>query len=546
MTRTECVDYRELPGQNALFLDFLYRFDRVKTFYGPPVHTGIDVLTERAEVLLKSPPRFSRDRMAAILAEFNTGIGASERSIENAARLRSPQCLAIVTGQQPGFLGGAALSVYKAMTAVRLAGLLEAAGYSVVPIFWLASDDSDFQEVQSTTFFQPAGSPLTVSYPDLRSDPAQMIGTVGLEQVGESLGAIEETGIKGDSFRLVLEALRDCYAPGRTFREAMGAWLSRIFSSHGLVVFDPLSEQYKEGLGEFFSVAVDQRERIVQSLQERARDLASGGFEAQVRVESSESFLFWTEGEKRFKLEREGGRVRAKGSPPSLPNGIGAGAEFLEHFVHLSPNVLLRPILQDWLFPTVAYVGGPSEVAYFAQVNAISSFWDQTSAIFPRVGITMVDRRAQRLLEKHGLGVLDILRGGFEEVYERVLRENDPAGVLGRLEEIQGRVKSGLASLKADMEQVDPTIVDMVKGAEGKILYQLDKIQNRFVSNRKRDEVTLTGQLDYLSSRLYPDGTLQERVINFGQFMSEEGVGLVDALVAGLDPFCPGHQLVYV
>jgi len=212
----------------------------------------------------------------------------------------------------------------------------------------------------------------------------------------------------------------------------------------------------------------------------------------------------------------------------------------------LTPNVLLRPIIQDSLFPTVAYVGGPSEVAYFAQVNAISPFWQQEPAIFPRVGMTLLDRRTQRLLDKHGLEAVEIMKSTQEEISKRILTRSDPGEILSRMAQTKGRMKSELSSLQTGIQEVDPTVAEMVGGAETKILYQIEKIENRFLSSQRRNHETLTQQLDYLFSRLHPGGQPQERVVNFGQFLSEEGLDLIDTLAETIDPFCVSHQLVYV
>jgi uncharacterized protein YllA (UPF0747 family) len=192
----------------------------------------------------------------------------------------------------------------------------------------------------------------------------------------------------------------------------------------------------------------------------------------------------------------------------------------------------------------VAYVGGAAEVAYYAQICAISPFWNKKMAVFPRVGITLVDRKAQRLLKKYGLKVTDVLQRTPQEISRRIVEGKDPEQILGKLESVQEELKSALKSLGSDIVKIDPTVAEMLGGAEKKILYQIEKIQKRFVANHQNQQENFGQHLDYLYSHLFPKGKLQERVLSFNQFMSEEGPDLVERLLDVIDPFCPNHQVI--
>jgi len=188
--------------------------------------------------------------------------------------------------------------------------------------------------------------------------------------------------------------------------------------------------------------------------------------------------------------------------------------------------------------------GGAAEVAYYAQICAISPFWNKKMAVFPRVGITLVDRKAQRLLKKYGLKVTDVLQRTPQEISRRIVEGKDPEQILGKLESVQEELKSALKSLGSDIVKIDPTVAEMLGGAEKKILYQIEKIQKRFVANHQNQQENFGQHLDYLYSHLFPKGKLQERVLSFNQFMSEEGPDLVERLLDVIDPFCPNHQVI--
>jgi bacillithiol biosynthesis cysteine-adding enzyme BshC len=542
--KVECIDYRQLPNLNPLLPQYLYQYDQVDTLYDCPVHLSLEDLKKRADSVLRNPPTFPRDQLVELTLEFNQRVGASEETFQNLEKLRSSKTLAVVTGQQPGFFGGPAFTVYKALTAVRLAQILNEEGYSAVPVFWLASDDSDFQEVRSTSFFDAGGELFAASYPGPQKNSSRMVGTIPLNAVEECFSHLQERGPKGEFQKEVLQILQDTYSPTKNFREALGSWLSQLFRPYGLVLFDALLPQYKQGLESLFSVAIEKRQDIVQALQERAEVLKEKGFESQVRVQDSESFIFWTEGEERYKLEYEAEQYQKKAGTPLQLSGQQLLEDLGKQAGRLAPNVLLRPIVQDHLFPTVAYVGGAAEVAYYAQICAISPFWNKEMAVFPRVGITLVDRKAQRLLKKYGLKVTDVLQRTPQEISRRIVEGKDPEQILGKLESVQEELKSALKSLGSDIVKIDPTVAEMLGGAEKKILYQIEKIQKRFVANHQNQQENFGQHLDYLYSHLFPKGKLQERVLSFNQFMSEEGPDLVERLLDVIDPFCPNHQVI--
>ena len=542
--KVECIDYRKLPSLHPIFSQYLYQYDRVDTLYDCPVHLSLEGLKRRADSVLKNPPTFPRDQLVELTLEFNQRVEASEEAFQNLEKLRSSKTLAVVTGQQPGIFGGPAFTVYKALTAVRLAQILNEEGYSAVPVFWLASDDSDFQEVHSTSFFDAGGDVFSVSYPDPQTNSSRMVGTIPLNAIEKCFSRLQEQAPKGEFQKEVLQILQGTYPPTKTFREAFGSWLSHLFRPYGLVLFDALLPQYKQGLRSLFSVAIEKRQEIVRALQGRAEALKEKGFEPQVRVQDSESLIFWTEGNERYKLEYGAERYQRKAATLLQLSGQQLLEEFDKRAERLAPNVLLRPIVQDHLFPTVAYVGGAAEVAYYAQICSVSPFWNKEMAIFPRVGITLVDRKSQRLLKKYGLKVTDVLQCTPQEISRRIVEGKDPEQILGKLESVQEELRAALQSLGDDIVKIDPTVAEMLGGAEKKILYQIEKIQKRFVANHRNQQENFGQHLDHLYSHLYPKGKLQERVISFNQFMCEEGPDLVERLMDVINPFCPSHHVI--
>ena len=339
--------------------------------------------------------------------------------------------------------------------------------------------------------------------------------------------------------------LRKCYQPQRLFQEGLGAWLSHLFRDHGLILFDSLSS-YRSDLQPVFKIAIKKRQQLVRILQERGELLKSQGFDPQVRVTDSESFLFFIELENRHKLEFRESSYRSQ-SAPLLKFSDRQLLEIVERGRgKFGPNVLLRPIVQDWIFPTVAYIGGPSEVAYYAQVSAISDWWKLEATVFPRVSVTVVQRKAQRLMRKYHLEMSDLFQNRSDDLARKILSSGESAEILQGFDDLRGRMQAGLSSLQMDVGKADSSVGEMLVQAEKKIFYQLGKVQDRFIANQRIRSTTLGSHLDHLYSHLFPNDRLQERAINFNQLLSEEGPGLVHQLVEAVDPFCPNHQVIYL
>lgn len=545
--RIERLDRRRLPGQSRLYLQYLHDFDQVAPLYGGgPAHTGPRALVRRAEAVRGRGSSFPRETLVRILLDFNARAGSGPSTRENIEKLRDSRTVAVVTGQQLGLFGGPALSVYKALTAVSLARVLEAHGCPAVPVFWLPSDDSDFLESRSTAFFGPQGSLLPLGYSGPSPPSATMVGTVSLEATDDPLKQLQDGAPASDSQEAILQTLQSAYAPGTLFTDAQGRWLAQLFRNQGLILFDSLQRGYKGELSRVFETAVLERKGLIRSLQNRARELEAGGHRVQVPVESSESLLFWLEERRRYKLEYRSGAYWSRGSrslrlrPEELLDRVRTGTgEF-------GPNVLMRPIVQDHLFPTVAYVGGPSEVAYFSQVSAISSCWGIHCCVFPRVGITVVDRKSQRLLKKHSLDLVELLSLGAGRITQRVARTGASKQVLEEFDRISEVVMESLARLQEDIVRVDPSLAKMVPKAWKKVFYQMNRVEHRFLDNYRLRDRVVGSHLDYLYARLHPGEKLQERVVNFNQFLMEEGPGFIDGLLEAIDPFCMGHQVIHV
>jgi len=540
--KSDRIDFRTLPGQNELFLAYLQETEVVAPFLTPFSYSADD-LDRRVEKVLEAQ-HLSRPVLVKVLRELNSGFNQGRSASRNIKKLESTDTLAVVTGQQVGVFGGPSYGVYKAATAVRLAAYLEERGYSAVPVFWLASDDSDFEEVRSVQLLDGTGSLASIRHPDVRESSRQMAGTVSVnsETLAEFLAKLSGSSARDE----ILQMIGGCFGAGSSFRGGFASWLANLFGRYGLVLFDPLAGGYREHLKDFVRIAVDRREELVASVRKRGDELKQAGFSIQVRVEESETFLFLIEPPSRYKLEFQNGCYQAKGRRSFRLSPSDFRKSIEQDEIALGTNVLLRPILQEFLFPNFGSVTGPAEIAYLSQVNALSPYWDQEIVAIPRAGFTIINRKAQRLLKKYDVRAEQILTLTELRLAEKILRKGRGAALLEDIDLLKTDLSNRTGFLIEKLAAEDPTVAQLLEGASRKINYQIDKVRRRFILNHETNEVYREGHLDYLRSHLVPRNGLQERYLNFNSFLVTEGQDLVDRLINSINPERSSHTILYL
>lgn len=542
--KSECLRFGQIPGQNPLFVACLEGEESALSFY-PSIPLTPESLVARAERAGRLS-RLQRAPLIRALEDFQGRIGAGSKAFNQLKRLNRDDTLAVLTGQQVALFGGPSFAVYKAATAVQLARRLEEAGIPAVPVFWLAADDSDFDEVRTTTFLGGDGARVDLQIPLNEVPDGTIVGSLPVGDLQSEFEKLDRHLAQTNFYSEVRADLHNAYRPDRTLREAFGAWLSRLFEDSGLICFDPLAPEVKRELGPFFATAVSRRAEINRSLQERGEAIQASGYSPQVFVDETESLLFLFERARRRKLEFNGKEYVTRDHPKLRIPESDLLDRVRRHPEQFGPNVLLRPVLQDHLFPTAVTVGGPSEVAYFAQVNAIAPHFELEVSIVPRNGFTLVDRKSLRYLERYELTVQELLSESPDKLTEKIIRSGPSGRILAELDQARQDLEKRLFVIEQGLQKQDPPLVQMLEGAKGKMLYQLQKVQDRYVRNHREREVHLKRHLDFMKQRLFPDGRLQERTVNFNQFLMEDGPDLLQRLQASVQPFCPAHQIVYL
>ena len=539
--KAHCLPFSQIPHTTRLFADFLSYSPQVQPFYPRPPHFTEWLKEEAARI---SYDASRRERVTAILERQNKSFGASAKTQANLERLRKGAA-AVVTGQQVGLFGGPMFALYKALTAVKLAEQATAAGVDAVPVFWLATYDHDLAEVNHVSIPGAEGALQTLTTPS-HGLPGAPVSAV---QLGDEILPLVEEAAKllGDSE--TLQILRETYRPGETLGTAFAKFYARVFAEWGVIVLDASDPELHSIAQPIYRAAIERSGELADALLARGKALEAAGYHQQVKVTSSSVLVFTIQNGARTPMHRrgEGDRVEfVMGTDPAaeklssdeLIARIGSSPE------RFSPNVLLRPIVQDYLLPTLVYTGGAAEAAYFAQAGAVyETLVGRVTPIVPRFSATIVEPKMQRLLEKHGVGVTDVF-GGPEALRQQLAARGLPQDLQAAFEATNSLLTTNLGVIREKLEKLDRTLVDAVQTSISKMQHQLEKLQTQAARAEAQKSELVGRHAEMLSQSLYPDKGLQERGIGGVYYLARYGSDLLRQLYEAIQPDCYDHQIL--
>jgi bacillithiol biosynthesis cysteine-adding enzyme BshC len=503
----------------------------VARFYAYNPHDGQSYAAAAQEL------KYPDDRRAALVAALRTG-NSETASLDLLAR---PGTVAVVTGQQVGLFSGPAYTIYKALTAVRLASRLTEQGIPAVPMFWFATEDHDVAEVNHTFVFGPDHRPIQLSV-NANGGAQRPVGGIPIESPPVDRLAEVLAGFPyGDE---VTELVRAAYPAGATFGAGFRALLQRLLAGRGVIFVNPLDEQIRRLAAPLLASAVRQDEDLHGKLLQRGQELESAGYHAQVHVEAKTSLVFLLDGDRRIALRRQNGEYAAK-----LKSGDRkySAQDLMDRAEQLSPNALLRPVVQDYVLPTVAYVGGPAELAYLAQSQVLyGDLLGRMPVMVSRGGFTLLDARSAKLMDRYQL-TLPAFFHGEDSVRDHVARTLVPPALAGQFEDVRRTVAHSVEQLQKDLALFDATLASAAGKSSAKILYQLSKLEHKTARETLRRNERAQADAAYMSDLIFPKKHLQERYYSILPFLAGKGVGdLLDTLYEHLRLECPDHQVLVV
>jgi bacillithiol biosynthesis cysteine-adding enzyme BshC len=437
----------------------------------------------------------------------------------------------VTTGQQPGLYGGPLYSIYKALTAVRLAEALEERlGKPVLPVFWVASDDHDWVEANHADVITVDNElrRFQIDTPDPGRAPA--LHRIELPaQADEVLDAfcavLPDTEFSGEFVSLI----RDGYRSGRTLPDGFHALMQGALGRFGLYFTDAADPTVKEGSRELLLGELEDSARFEDVLRATAHQLELQGYDLQVPILEGGVNLFLEGSAGRERLYREEGRFRLRGSGEYL-DVVEIRARVERDPLALSPNVLLRPVVESRVFPTLAYVGGPGEMAYFAQLRGyFEAHGIEMPIVFPRWAATVVETKIRKVLDKFGMALPGLSRP-FHEIASEIAREEVPADVRAAIGQLRGALGTGVSELQRAASAVDPTLKGPVQHLRSQAFGALDDVEKKVTAAVKREREITLSQLEKAQLHLYPLGSPAERVQSPMYFLTRYGGTFLDRL----------------
>ena len=538
------IHYSKLPGFQDLFLDYLYRFDNVSQFFQNDFR-DTEIYKVQFEKIVSSK-RDHREELTKILMKQYKNYKISDETEFNIKSLSLENTLAVITGQQAGICGGPLYTIYKTITAVKLAEKMKEnyPEYNFVPVFWMEIDDHDFNEISSVNILDTKNDLVSVKYDDGKDDDynrGSISKIILTKEVQSFINSLSENLRETDFRDEIIKLLSSTYTEGKRIADAFKELLIYLFDKYGLVIVDPSDPKFKKILKTLFIHEIENFKVNTDELLARSAGLEEV-YHAQVKVKPINLFMTDEDGgrylidpiDNQFRLKGKRKRILKK----DLLDSINKSPEIF------SPNVLFRPICQDYLFPTAFYIAGPSEVSYFAQVNCLYELFNVVQPfIYPRASATVIEKQLSNLLAKYNLSFVDILKD------EKILK----AQLLNSASEIDienlfGESKKVLELLAEKMGEelklIDENLADGVDKSLNKMIQALHSLKIKSENANEKKNSTTLRQLDKIVKNLYPNENYQERVFNWIHFVNKYGFDFITWLFGELSIEDRNHQIL--
>ncbi len=521
----ECYPISVLPGVTRLYGDYLAGAAGVRGWYGD------------AAWMTGAGSEVDAEGLADALRVQNEGFGAGAAALGNIERLRGG-ARAVVTGQQVGLFGGPLLTLLKAATAVARASEAEkATGVAHVPVFWLATEDHDLAEVDQVSL--PGKDELETLRLGLRGGGGEVGGVV----LGDEVTAMLEQASELLGYGPVCDLLGECYTPGATLGGAFARLMTKLFAAQGLVVIDAAGRDFHRLGARALRAGIERAAELEAALLERTKELEGAGYHAQVLVKAGASLLFLIEDGVRVALRRVGDGWKAGQVAYTTEDLLGILEREPER---LSPNALLRPVFQDTILPTAAYVGGPAEVAYFAQSAVLfKAILGRVTTVLPRLSATLIEPAVAAVMAKDEVSLKDVFEAGTAEgLTQRLGARAMPIEGKRKLAAVGNAMDAELTALTEYMGAMDASLGRSAGVSASKMRYQMNRLRRMAATFELQKEASLGKHARAMMLHLFPGGHAQERVIGGVWFLGRFGDGLVERLVVEAGEMCVGHGVI--
>lgn len=525
---------------SKLFKTYISDFDKLSDFYETDPFDDQSI-ADKAESFSFTG---NRERLSELLMGLNAPFNPDEAALKNIERLKEDDALVIVTGQQLGIYGGPLYTFFKTLSVIQLANRYEEKlNRPVIPVFWLADEDHDYDEIRELGILD--GNEVKTLSLSSKGDELSPVADINVPEEVEKLETEVKDALYNTDFSAPLwDLLNKCFSADNTFAEGFGHFISALFSKHGLVLAGSNNPAIKKEVGDVMERSISEADEIRAGLEDQSQKL-SEKFHQQVTLYDSN--LFYLEGDEhiRRKISREGESWKTDSGKVWDTDSL--KEEILNQPEKFSPNVFLRPILQDALLPTLGYVAGPGETAYYGQMKQMyACFGQHMPVIFPRLSATFIEPAIDRIMGE--------LPFDFDEYQKRI--EDLESEYVDRTEQhdieaIFGDWKSRVEELSEEKEEIigeiDPTLKGAVGNATSTYYNELDKLKGKVYRAVKNQDETQLKRINRIQNNLYPGNGLQERVLAGIFYMNKYGLDIWDNLLKSMEEESfDNHKMIYL
>jgi bacillithiol biosynthesis cysteine-adding enzyme BshC len=540
----ESIALDKVTGSSRLYCDYLYNFDKLKRYYRTDYRS---LLTEK-HLSIEHSEKNDYTEVYKVLEEQNSDWLPLPDIKRRLDLLKQKGSQVIITGQQLGLMTGPLYTIYKALGAVKLAEKVSAIiNKPVVPLFWLEAEDHDLEEVNKLCLLDSENKAMRLA---LKGFPSANRYPVGELLVGENIAGLiqemEQLYPHSEFKSALMQLVRGSYTSPAQWKEAFARLLMNLLGKYALPIIDASDKRLKKLASPIFKKAIEHSKEISGIISRNNEQLKKDGYHHQVTYHPLSTNLFLrSKGEKYLLEVSDDGTYHLKGkeenfSPEQLLTIL---AQEPERFI---PNVLLRPAVQDYLFPTLSYVAGPAEIAYFAQIRPLYDFFGvNMPSIFPRPTLTLIEKKVEKVIEKYDIDMLALFERP-EEVIDRVENEEITACIAGPFAQSEEKLEAVISELRKVLLSIDSTLKSPLEKAAMKMRHQLHSLKEKSINAGKKAQQTRVNQVEKVRNNLFPEGNLQERCLNIIPFLIRYGFNLIDKIYDSIEFDTFGHKLVYL
>ncbi|MBI5402603.1 MAG: bacillithiol biosynthesis cysteine-adding enzyme BshC [Ignavibacteriae bacterium] len=544
------IPYSKLPGFNEFFNDYISDFNSLKDFFNYNYSDKENIFKSIVDKEENYSGRklFSRSELADILMIQNKFFNASDAAINNIELLRNDNTFAVVTGQQAGILTGNLYTIVKAVNSYQLARKLSAdfPDYNFVPVFWLEADDHDFLEINNINVFDRENKLAKLEYfPNGIPQEKYLapVNSVNLDDYIEKFKTdLSDTLLKTDFSESVFDFINRSYKPGISFPIAFARFLNYLLGELGIVFCNPADKEIKKLLIPVFEKELNTYPETCERVIETSAVIEQK-YEPQVKPQPIN--VFYNHNGHRHLIEPRPENIfalknsRQKFEKPQLIEQLYTAPE------NFSGNVILRPICQDYLLPTIAYVAGPSEIAYFGQFKSVYKFYEvNMPVIYPRVSVTLLENRVSKFLDSNSLTIEEL----FDEkkITSKFINKINELKVDDIFNNLKDELNALYYSFGIDLEKIDRNLLNTFRNKNEKYIESLDFLREKFLESQIQQNETSINKLKSAIQNVFPDEVLQERFINVVYYINKYSTRILQKIVESMEIDNFNHQVIEI